>query len=142
MSEERTEEEALRRLASEYALLRDLVQALRQRVDLLTQLINSIENTLSSLEAMKKLKPNSVLIFPLGNLVYVKSKVIDPNKVLVNVGAGVVLEKSINDAIEYLKNRQKSLRVELESTVAQLRHASTRLQELGSLIERRIAKQG
>ncbi len=133
-------EETVRRLSIEYVRLRNLVQILQQRVDLLNQLISNIETTLNSLESIKNLGKDNVVLFPLGGLVYVKSKILSTDKILVNIGAGVVLEKSIDDAIQFLKNKQRELKLELESTLISLRQATARLQEISAALEREYGR--
>lgn len=134
-------EESIRRLSAEYVLLRNLVQSLQERIELLNQLINNIEVTLNSLEGIKNLKEENEVLFPLGGIVYVKSKVLITNKVLINVGAGIVLEKNISEAMEYLRDRQRTLKLELQSALVQLRHATARLQEISAVLEKEAKRE-
>jgi len=134
--ERESREELIRRLSAEYLVLRNLIQELRRRVEILNRLLIEIDDTLSSLESVKELKEEDSVLFSIGSMSYVRGKIIDRDKVLVNVGADVVIEKSIDDAMEYLRDKQKSIQLELRTTVAQLQQASTRLSELEGLLER------
>ena len=53
---EKRREEIIRRLSAEYLVLRNLIQELRRRAELLNRLLIEIDDTLSSLESVKELK--------------------------------------------------------------------------------------
>lgn len=130
------QEERIRRLSAEYLVLRNLVQELQRRVDALNRVLMEISDTISSLESVKELDEEHFILFPIGFMSYVKGKVVNKNKVLINVGAGVVIEKTVEEAMEYLKDKQKTIQLELRTTVAQLQQASARLSELETILEK------
>jgi len=130
------QEERIRRLSAEYLVLRNLVQELQRRVDALNRVLMEISDTISSLESVKELDEEHFILFPMGFMSYVKGKVVNKNKVLINVGAGVVIEKTVEEAMEYLKDKQKTIQLELRTTVAQLQQASARLSELETILEK------
>jgi len=129
-------EDVVRRLSSEYLLLRSYAQALQQRADILNRVIADIDGTLSSLEAIRELGDDDVVLFPLGSASYVRGRVVDKGKVLVDVGAGVVVEKSVNEAVEYLRERQRDAQLELKTVLAQLQQVTARLEQIEAALER------
>lgn len=129
-------EDVVRRLSSEYLLLRSYAQALQQRADILNRVIADIDGTLSSLETIKGLGDEDVVLFPLGSASYIRGKVVDKGKVLVDVGAGVVVEKDVDEAVEYLRERQRDAQLELKTVLAQLQQVTTRLEQIEAALER------
>ena len=129
-------EDVVRRLSSEYLLLRSYAQALQQRADILNRVIADIDGTLSSLETIKGLGDEDVVLFPLGSASYIRGKVVDRGKVLVDVGAGVVVEKDVDEAVEYLRERQRDAQLELKTVLAQLQQVTTRLEQIEAALER------
>jgi len=129
-------EELIRRLSAEYLILRNLIQELRRRAEILNRLLVEIDDTLSSLEGVKGLRDKDLVLFSIGSMSYVRGKIVDKDKILVNVGAGVVVEKTIDEAIEYLRDRQKNIQLELRTVIAQLQQASARLSEVEGVLER------
>ncbi len=53
---------------------------------------------------LKQEKENSELLVPIGGSSYVKVKLADTNKVIIGVGSGVSVEKTLSEAKATLKN--------------------------------------
>jgi len=130
----KSSEEVIRKLSAEYLLLRNAFQNLQRKAELLNRILSDIDNTLASLENIKNLKEEHSIIFSLGSSVYVKGKITSFDRILVDVGSGVVMEKSIDDAIEYLRERQRDLQLELRTTLIQIRQISSRMEEIENIL--------
>ena len=101
-------------LSSEYALLSQIATELKNRIDLINVAINDFETALASLKEISKLSNGETLLVPIGGNIMIRVSFLEDDKVLVNVGSGVVVEKSFNDAISYLEEKVKLMREELK----------------------------
>jgi len=90
---------------------------IQQELQVLTEQIQYVETNLVqlnsitlALNALKNSKENEILL-PIANGIYIKTNCKDKNnnKILVNVGANVVLEKEIEDAKNILAEKSKEL---------------------------------
>lgn len=83
-----------------------------------------------TLEQLKKTGENQEVLIPLGGGTFINGSVKDSQKILVDIGAGLVTEKKIDDAIvkveERIKNLQKN-QEKLMMTAQQLQNESVEL---------------
>ena len=60
---------------------------------------------------------------------YVPTKISSDKKIVLNIGAGVALEKDFPSAINYLEARIKEIEVALQDTAAKKQDAAARLEQ-------------
>lgn len=92
----------------QYKLLEDRLKQLAQQRSLLLSKLPEMEATKETLDEVLKSKENEILV-SIGSATYAKGKLIKTDKVIVEVGANVALEKSIEGACEILEKRKKNL---------------------------------
>ncbi len=121
-------------LSSEYALLSQVANELKNRIDLINVAINDFETALSSLREVSRLSDGENMLIPIGGNILIKVSFVKSEKVLVNVGSGVVVEKSIEEAASYLEEKIKVMRDELKKRVNEYQNVLQRM----SIIERQV----
>jgi prefoldin alpha subunit len=62
-----------------------------------------------TLETLSKSKKESELLLPIGGGAFINAIVTNPNKILFEVGEGIVVEKKANDAAEKISKRIEEL---------------------------------
>jgi prefoldin alpha subunit len=73
---------------------------------------------------------------------FVKTELADTEKIVMGIGAGVAVEKNIDDSIFELKNRQAELERIRNSVQQQLGQVATRLEDDRSRISELIKQKG
>jgi prefoldin alpha subunit len=104
-------------------------------------LYNVLRDSTSAIESLKKIgetKESSTLI-PIGVGTFVKTKISSDDKVVLNVGAGVAIEKSKDAAINFLESRIKEIEVALQDTMTQKQNVLHQL-ERGKAEMNRLAE--
>jgi len=94
-------------------------------------LLTVLREAVSAIESIKSLKdkPGSDTLMPLGMGTYVKSQISSNEKIVLNIGAGVAVEKNPDSAINFLESRIKEIEVALQETAAKKQDAATRLEQ-------------
>jgi len=109
-------------------LQRILIEAdnYKKQIDSLSAQIQIVENKRmemdSTIETMDSLKENKIgteILVPIGSNSFVRAELRDNKKIIVGIGAGISVEKTIDEAKEILKSRNK----ELEDTMNKLQSA-------------------
>ena len=77
-------------------------------------------------------------LLPIGIGVYVKSVVPPVKKLLINLDAGVAIEKSREDALNYVETRIKEYEVAARQLEAQRQEVAMRLNQLQSQINQMV----
>ncbi|MDH3395897.1 MAG: prefoldin subunit alpha [Nitrosopumilus sp.] len=123
MSEEQAEQ-----LMQQMQMLETYFSDLSQREG---TFLNIMREAVASIESIKSLdqKPESEALVPIGMGTYVQTKISSNTKIVMNIGAGIAVEKDFSSAINYLEARIKEVEVALQDTVAKKQDAAGRLEQ-------------
>ena len=109
-------------------------------------LISIIREAAAAIQSIKELKenPESSTLVPIGMGSFVKAKISSNEKLILNLGAGVAIEKDNDAAINFLESRLKEMEVALKDTSGQKQQVMANLemgkQELNRLIQQSQSK--
>ncbi|MGQ0771645.1 MAG: prefoldin subunit alpha [Nitrososphaerota archaeon] len=95
-------------------------------------IVGYLREAVGSIESIRGImqNPQADSLVPIGIGTYVKANVSGDSKVLLDVGAGIAVEKDHNSAINHLETRIKELQVALNETSAQKHETMMRLEHL------------
>lgn len=103
------------------------IRILEENMQIINNQILELEDFTKNLKFIRESKENEILT-QIGSRIYIKSKIEDKNKLLVETGAGVVVEKSpeetinvIEEQVSKLKQARIQISSQLESYYAELR---------------------
>ncbi len=122
-------------------MLQQYLKDYGQQAEIFVEQLNLLENgrmeafaAIEALEAMVAADDNTVLL-QIGGGASVRAKVLEPEKVLVAIGAEVVIERTNKEAVEFLKERimkmeasQKSVSETLDKLRGQMNEINKRLE--------------
>ncbi|WP_082152330.1 prefoldin subunit alpha [Candidatus Rhodobacter oscarellae] len=93
--------------------------------------LNILREATASIESIKSLdtQPESETLVPIGMGTYIPTKISSNAKIVINIGAGIAVEKDFHSAINYLEARIKEVEVALQDTVAKKQDAAGRLEQ-------------
>jgi len=130
-------EEEIRRLIVELRILEGTAEALQSRINLVDAMFAELNLAKRTLEGMEKEKPEAPVFVPIGGGSYIKAKITDVDKVVYGVGAGVSIEKSLEEAkqgvderISELERTKRSLEQQFSQVIRRIQENRERLQEL------------
>ena len=104
-------------------------------------LINVLKDTASAIDSIKGIseKKESETLVPVGTGIFAKTKISSDDKIVLNIGAGVAIEKDKDSAINFLESRIKEIEVALNETAAQKQQVALKLEQ-GKAEMNRIAQ--
>lgn len=119
-------QEEMQELAVQYEMYRRELEAIDSQIKELQLRHSDLELTHDSVSAVEGRSGSEVLL-PLGAGVYVRSQVSESKVCLVNIGANIIIEKPIQDALKMIKEQKErimntivKLNDEAESFVSQM----------------------
>jgi|WetSurMetagenome_2_1015567.scaffolds.fasta_scaffold174102_3 prefoldin alpha subunit len=119
MSGEPANEDQIRELISRMQMFQQRMEALQQQASLVQMSLQDMDNALKALSALEGQKAGHEMLVPIGAGSYVHATISSPDHVLVNLGSGVSMEKSVADSKSVLQSRRTDLeKVLLETTGA------------------------
>ena len=98
----------------------------------------------ASLEAVKTLTSSNVsdVLIPLGGGISIQSSVSKPKRLLVNVGAGITMEKRPDEAITLVEERIKDLETAIESLSSQRNDLTNQYDAMRATINNLVENKG
>ncbi len=119
------DEEEVRKLSMQLRYFEQTAENLQQRLSMLNAALTDLSYANMTLESIEQEKENAEMLVPIGGSSYVSVKLADANKVVVGLGAGVSVEKSLPEAKAVVKERMD----ELEKTRMQAQQQLTQIAE-------------
>ena len=123
MSEEKTQQ-----LLYQMQMLEGYFSELIQKEEAIISIFREASSAVVSLKAIDN-KTDSETLVPMGLGTFVKTKLIPNQKLILNVGAGVAIEKDQNYAINFLESRLKEMQVALQEIGGQKQQVSASLEQ-------------
>jgi prefoldin alpha subunit len=112
-----------------------------QQAEIFISQLDMLENgrmealaAIEALEAMRESEDATVLL-QIGGGASVRAKVLEPDKILLSIGAEVVVERSNKDAVEYLKERIIEMEASQKRVSETLNHLQSQMNEINKRLE-------
>jgi prefoldin alpha subunit len=122
-------EEEIRRLVGAYQQYQAQAEAIAQQMSLTQMTLQGLERAIMAVEALASAQEGQEMLVPIGSGSFVYAKLASKERVVLNVGAGVSIEKTASEAGESLKARK-----------AEVAEAGKKLGEMLGKIDQEIAK--
>ena len=132
-------DEELRKLSVEMRYLEQTAETLQQRISMVNAAITDLTYANMTLDEIEKEKESAEMLVPIGGSAYVKAKLEDTNKVIVGLGAGVSIEKNLQEAKTILKERLDELEKTMNSAQQQFNQVAERINSGRSRLESMLA---
>ena len=134
------DQETYRRLAVELRILEGTADAMQQRLNLIGAALAELNVAKMTLEGIEKENPEAPLFVPIGGGSFVKAKLESSDKIIVGMGAGVSIEKTIAEAKTTVQSRISEIEKTMMSLRQQLVQVVNRMQENRDKLEELTAK--
>lgn len=141
MVEQAQSSEKLEGLVVEYRMLQGLSADLQQRINTLSSLLSELQAASSTIEEVEKVGEGAEVLIPIGGASYLKARLAHGGRVVVGLGAGVAVDKSLEDAKKYLEKRMEELSQALSTVQSQLVSVATRMAQLEPKIREALEKE-
>ncbi len=115
--------------------LEQTAETLQQRISMVNAAISDLTFANMTLDGIEKEKENAELLVPIGGNAYVKAKLADTNTVIVGMGAGVSVEKTLAEAKVTLKERLDELEKTMNAAQQQFSQVAERINSGRSRLE-------
>jgi len=121
-------EEQAQQLMQQMQMLETYFTDLSQREGTLLSVLREAVSAIESIKSLRQ-KPNSDTLVPIGMGTYVQTKILSNDKIVLNIGAGIAVEKTYDSTINYLEARIKEIEVALQDTSVKKQEAIARLEQ-------------
>ncbi len=122
-------EEQLRQLLAAYQQYQAQAEAIARQIGLTQITAEGLDRAVEAVDALEKAEEGQEMLVPIGSGSFIHGRLASKEKVVLNVGAGVSIEKTAAEARESLKARR-----------AEVAEGSRRLNEMLSKIDQEMQK--
>jgi len=133
-------EQEVRRLDMEIRLLEQRAEALESRINMINAVQTDSSYAGATLETLEKENPNTELLVPVGGGSYIRARLETLDKVIVGIGSGVSVEKTLFEAKEIVKKRLEELSTTRNSFQNQFTQVVLKIEEDRKKLEGMISQ--
>ena len=131
-------EEQAQQLLYQMQMLEGYLSELSQKEATIVSVIREASSAIQSLKTIDNKTDNETLT-PVGLGTFIKTKVVPNEKLILNIGAGIAVEKDKDSAINFLELRLKEMQVALQETSNQKQQISANLEHGKQQMEQMLA---
>lgn len=145
MSSSPGSEEEVRRLVLAYQQYQAQAEALVRQINFMQLTGEGLDRALGAVDAMDKAEEGQEMLVPIGSGSFVRALLASREKVVLNVGAGVSIEKTAPEAKETLKARKTEVSEGLKKLNEVLSKVDQEMQKIQAILdqyETALQKQG
>jgi len=131
-------EEQAQQLLYQMQMMEGYLSELSQKETTIVSVIREASSAIQSLKTIDTKTDNETLV-PVGLGTFIKTKVVPNEKLILNIGAGIAIEKDKDSAINFLELRLKEMQVALQETSNQKQQISASLEQGKQQMEQMLA---
>jgi prefoldin alpha subunit len=121
-------EEQAQQLLYQMQMMEGYLSELTQKEGTIMSIIREASSAIQSLKTIDTKTDNETLV-PVGLGTFIKTKTVPNEKLILNIGAGIAVEKDKDSAINFLELRLKEMQVALQETSNQKQQISASLEQ-------------
>ncbi len=123
-----SQEDQFRRFAYELQLMQGTAETLQQRLAVLQNAIADLTVAKESISGLKEVEEGAPILVPTGGGTFVNANLGDLSKILVNIGADVSIDMSLDEAQEDIAGRLDEVQKASQAAQQQLGEILTQMQ--------------
>ena len=117
-------------------------QVLKEQRDIIVDQLEFLNASLTNLikirqtiENLKDIKEGEEILVPIGGMLNLKATIKEPNKTLLYISQDIVIEKNLEDTLEYIEKRLETHNEQIKRLNEQLQNVERALQELSQNLQ-------
>ncbi len=123
--------------ALKFRYLKEQRDMFQNQLEIINTSLGNILNTKKTVENLKQgVNEGDEILVPIGGLVYIKADIKETKKVLLGVTQDIIIEKNLDDALEFLENLIEQHNKQIQFLSNQLQNLEINLQEVSQLLQR------
>ncbi len=142
MAQAQNLDEQMRQALVEIRFLESSARVLQSRLDIVTAALSETLTAIQTLEGTKGKASNTETLIPIGSGSFVKAKLSDAQNIIIGVGAGVCIEKTIEDSMKDLRVRSSELERARVNVTQQLNQILNQTEDYRAHLNGLVRKKG
>jgi prefoldin alpha subunit len=120
----------------QFRYLREQRDMLAQQLEIINASLGNLLTTKTTTENLKEVKEGEEILVPIGGMISLKAKIMNPEKVLLYVSQDVIVEKDLDGTIEFIDKLIEQHKEQINYLGNQIQNFDINLQGMSNLIQR------
>jgi len=117
---------------------KEQINSVEMQSSYIQAIINEYNKVKITLEQIVKIEKGSEVLLPLGGSTYIEANINDPSKVLFDIGAGIVTEKTSTNAIDKIDERINDLQKTQEKLMTIMQNLQNEATEISARAQKLV----
>jgi prefoldin alpha subunit len=135
-------DDQMRQMLVEIRYLESSARVLQSRLDIVTAALSETLTAISTLEGTRGRSIDTETLLPIGSGSFVKAKLADSQNIIIGVGAGICIEKTLEDSMKDLRVRSSELEKARVSVTQQLSQVVNQVEDYRAHLSDMARKKG
>ena len=122
----------------QFQVLQQHIEQISEQVKLMNQHNMELNASLEAVKELDKINLENEILTPLANGIFLKTKLQDNTKLLVNVGADIVVEKKTEEVGELLSKQKEDIMLRIVEAEGLLQQLSQQAQRIYQEVEENV----
>ncbi len=131
-------EEEIKQKYMEFQTLNEQIELLTKQLEELNLQNVEIDISIGAVQKIAKTAINTEILTPIANGVFLKAELKDNQKMIVNVGSGITVEKTSKEVVGLLEEQRKNVLTQIESFNSYLQEMHKHAQHIYEEIEKNV----
>lgn len=120
----------------EFQFLQQQLEKLNQHLETLQENVEEIEISIHAVEELGKTKMEQEILAPIANGVFLKAKLNDNQKLIVNVGADTTVEKTVPQVVKMLEEQYQNLQEKVKEVIGIMEEMNQQTRKIYQEVEK------
>ena len=125
-----------RKLVMQHRELQKRAEMIQQQMTMVKISADDCAKVLATIEELVNIKDGAEMMFPIGSGSFVYANIARPDKIVVDIGSGVSVERPLEDAKTIMEKRKADLEKAYEDMNASMAQVSQQMQAIEAVISR------
>lgn len=140
-SDQNLSEEDIQKMAVSHQQMEYQAQAIAQQINLVKASIDDCDKAIYTITELEGIEEEHEMLIPIGSGANIMAKIIKADKVIIEIGAGVNVEKNLDEARENLIARKEELTKFHEKLQTDLNELVAKMKEIEAIVSSVADKQ-
>ena len=133
-SNKKLTEEDIRNIATQHQQMQYQAEGLMQQVNMVGASIDESYSAINSIKELEGMEDGHEIMVPIGSNTNVRANLVKPDGVIIEIGAGISIEKKLEDAKESLEKQNKELTQYQQNLQKTLNEMISKMKEMEAVV--------
>jgi prefoldin alpha subunit len=119
----------------QFQMLQQQMEQVSQHLEMFNQQLSELDISINAVKELETAEKDNELLAPIADGIFFKAKLIDNQKLVVNVGSNVTVERTVPEVVVLLKEQKKETSKRMQEADEVMQHISKEAMKIYQEVE-------